>query len=474
MTSRSAALSPAGESDWGWRWRDLLLGGLLFFWIYSLAPTFFPIQSKRVITLVGLLVLAVLGIVFRRRLPMDRAVLQVVCIFLVTGSWVVMGSIRTGFETPTYLAAMVLTFGESFLGGLVVAAVLVRRTLDLDRVIRLFHLVILSQAILIIISFLSPEFRQITAEYIPARGNIHALDPIRVRGLSHSSGAHMAALQAMAILMVAYLVPRTRSFRHQLFLLGSTIPLILSIFFTGRTGFVMLPFAVLMWSSVMFFRTRFRLAHLAAYLGLLLLGVGAVGGTLWWNSRPEANSASSDQATALSFAYAAAERRLMTEFSGGPGQTFLGSRTLHTLFREMWIIPRTDEAFLFGDPRKYLTVQSDLGVIRHLHSGGLIGMILVYTSVLATFLVISFRLRDRGTRIFIWIFFLWLALLEFKEPMMINHLFAGMYFVIFWFTFLVDRRRGDPRGVLPAAPPVNAAPPATSSLPVTAVVPATP
>lgn len=107
-------------------------------------------------------------------------------------------------------------------------------------------LAIFFNSIIILIEVSYPSFRELVESFLVGAGNRDWTEGFRYRGIASSGGASLSVLHAMGVVLLLYLVNE----KYLSVLKTSLIlfPIILSIFFIGRTGLVFIGLAILLFT----------------------------------------------------------------------------------------------------------------------------------------------------------------------------------------------------------------------------------
>src|SRR5690606_16845489 len=82
-----------------------------------------------------------------------------------------------------------------------------------------------------------------------------------------------------------------------------------------------------------------------------------------------------------------------------------------------FFIPEDDINFIWGDPLSWGIIRTDLGYIRMLYSVGIVGSAIFYGSSMYLYYIIYKMMKTILLKVFIMFLFLWIAIVEYKEPM---------------------------------------------------------
>jgi len=408
----------------------LLLSGGLFFVIYPINFSFLPTFTSRLIAL-AVILYALFEMVRTRtiRIGYDRNVLVLLALWFLLFIWVTWRTLQTGFEDFNWFVNTLLLLLQVATCSLFFAWWFFDRGYSFRFMVRVIQVCLVIQACFIIFYFFSWEFKHFTLRFIPEAGNVPALHPYRSRGLTHNASASLAALQATGLLLTVYLIVKARSWKEMLPDMLAAAILVGSIFLTGRSGFLVLPFLLLFFVLHMAVTRRIGkrfttwvvtlpVVLLAAFLTMELVYTQLGGWAAPWGGGDAFRSMT--QWTFDEY------EQLMTE-----GR----SRTTDILIQNHWFFPQEAELLMLGDPRSYEVrrVSSDIGVVRRIFGIGVIGSLLTWLLVIGLLGHTAHRAMDPGERLLILVFGAWIFLLEFKEPFITDFRFATIYLMFFFY-----------------------------------------
>jgi len=215
------------------------------------------------------------------------------------------------------------------------------------------------------------------------------------------------------------------------YLLVSFMMIVASVMLTGRTGFLMLPVVAGYFllnglkDPASLKRTGLFLLFIpvAIFLGYLILMYGS---TVFPGN--EAYAIGGDRFNQL-MGWIKSE---VSVSSGG-----LESTTLNIL-KGQWFFPQDARMVLIGDPATWEVhrIRSDIGWIRLLFGGGIIGSVLFYGAYVAMFLSLYQGSAEYRQKILIALLFAFLLLGEFKEPFLMKVDVNSYLFILFLYAQL--------------------------------------
>jgi hypothetical protein len=416
-----------------------------FLYIYSVAFRALPeeLLTGRIIALVAIGVLAVRTLCSGARLSMDEDLVVVLSLFGLYAVWICWRTIVTGSDDFGLLTNATLLLVQVFPGAVLLGRAFARRQPELRDFVLLLQTIITVQAVLILLSFVSWDFRLLIMKLLHAgTDQVEELQPFRVRGFTHGTGAKLSAFQAIGVLFSVYLLLEAQSARAVTYLTLSIALLVGSIFLTGRTGFIMLPLCGLF--VVLYASLRGRLPR-GVIGATLLIPVCAIGGFIalksWYLSGSDV-AASAD-------AFARLSRWVLKEFMRYGDSASIGSSTVVTLLQNHWFLPDSNFTLLFGDPSTWelRRIHSDVGPVRMVFGAGLVGAVLLYSAV-ATLWMAAFRRAVRfADQLMLATLLVWLVLIELKEPMLIDPRYLSLVALLLMFSIFARGRAVAQRAV---------------------------
>lgn len=409
---------------------QVVLGFLLFFFVYSVQFSFLPVYTSQLLG-AAVILIGVAYFLYEGDIDfsLNHSMKSVLIIWFILFLWVFLRTIQTGFQDLSLLINTVLLV-EVFIVAMFFTLWMFMRGITFADMIRLVQIIIVIQGIFIIIYFLSWEFKEFTLLFIPEGGNLPALHPFRSRGLTNGASAKLAAQQASGILFTAYLMVKIKNRKWLIFDILSIGILLISVFMTGRTGFVIIPFVAAFYTLYVFRKKLLPrnpmltgailpLLIIGAYLGIQLIFEAVV---------------------ATQFDYDVFRSFNRWAFSEFQDLAVSGrSRTVDALVNEHLFFPDKAGLFLVGDPTTYLVnrVDSDIGFVRRIFGIGLIGLSLTYLFVGNIFVQMFKNQHYFTERLLIVIFGIWIFILELKEPFITDFRFASLYFMMFCYVCLL-------------------------------------
>ena len=391
-----------------------------FFYLYALAFSFLPdvLYTARLLSLLAICVFLLRVIQEKGRLIVDPDLAAALVVFCLYAGWVALRTVMTGAEDVSLMVSAAILLAQVVPGAYLLSVWSIGRGLTFRELIFLLHLIIVVQGILIILTFLSWDFRMLTLSLLhEAESNVDPLHPYRVRGLTHNTGAKLAAFQAIGLFLSVYLLldePRTRRIIY-VFL---SVPILLgSILLTGRSGFVAIGIVL---PLVVFYAVKAQVRSRTLVWSVLLSPFMVVGGFLLFE-RMYLSTGGWDLSVGRD-AFGALLGWVTQEFMLYIDEGTIRTGTIGALLRDHWFWPATDSQFFFGDPRTWSLRRagSDIGVVRLAFGAGLVGMLLLYGAFIMLAFVTVRRLRHAPEKALVISIFAWAAIMELKEPYLLD------------------------------------------------------
>lgn len=394
------------------KFRDILL---LIFFIFSVKFSFLPLNTTRLVLLYIIVILCV----FRKDeiiFSYNKSTLKSFIILLLYGVYTALITLYSGGNNIGNLANIILVFFQIVLGAYLLTTLILN--IKLDQLLFILMVIFAIQGVLIFINFIFPAYREMMFVLMPPSGNItedNFTSAFRTRGFMQSSGATVSSYLCTGFLIGAYFLTSFKLSRKDKRIVFICLPLILlGIVFTGRTGFIMIPFAFLAYYVLLIINQKFTLVKLIPLIAFPIISVLSyfILRTVYLFFFP-------DGATLLSLWEDWAFDQFLSNFNNSSGKT----NTLEKLQTYLFI-PEDDTSLLFGNPLSWGIIRTDLGYIRMLFSVGIIGSILFYGGFIRVFLQIIQQSSSFSQQILLAFILLWILLIEYKEPMFSHNYFS--------------------------------------------------
>tara|TARA_B100000963_G_scaffold361835_1_gene400137 strand:+ start:1953 stop:3227 length:1275 start_codon:yes stop_codon:yes gene_type:complete len=230
-------------------------------------------------------------------------------------------------------------------------------------------------ALIMTLQFFIPEFRDAIYSFTTAKNQIEFYQEFRMAGLAGAGGAQISAFQSLGFFIGLHLAFNSK-IKFPVFLIAQLL-IILSCFFSGRTGLYIIFVGSLAYIPIAFYFQNFRglKRFMFGSIAVLTLFIGSF--SLFYSSN----------FFDIQFLSVAFQRNFEAFLSFQETGSFQES-TISTLF-EMIILPSDFETIVFGDYRLWADsgahgsglpriLESDIGYIRFLWSYGIFVSILNY------------------------------------------------------------------------------------------------
>lgn len=273
----------------------------------------------------------------------------------------------------------------------------------------------LLQAIMVYISFFSPEYRNWLSLILVESSNIPLTNGSRVPGFSNSSGSALSLILSLGVFSLMSLYYCTsKPFQRFTFLFGS-IFILLSCIFVGKLGlFLSIYFiiSILILESIRRPIFAFKILIIGTITLFFLMKYTFVGDL-------------------GQFTYVM--ERSFALFMGNEDSTLTALKSMP--------IPALDVNTMIGygittDAKGINAAHSDVGYIQTYYALGFIFSLIFYTSLFFYLLVKAIAVKDRPYRLLSFVLFIPLFIIELKEPFITK---LGYSFVIFSFLFIVNK-----------------------------------
>lgn len=281
-------------------------------------------------------------------------------------------------------------------------------TSALSLLLKIALVVIVLNSAIVVASFFAPSFKLAIESVLAAASNIdYKTHGFRLRGLASAGGASLAAMHAIGI-WIALALHRRKDISVVSLVLSSSLILV-AMLFIGRTGFVIVALALLIYVVA---------TTSIAALSRVFLAAAVLGATIYfgWTFVSDLIPPGVQQYSLLFF------------FDGTEGLKQEG--TLDTLSQELFL-PDNLNHLLFGigyyNGENILRQATDPGYMKSLLSLGLPLAVLLYASLLRFLWPL---LRSRDGRILVLPIVLLLLFAEIKEPFFYSGYAARLLFLL--------------------------------------------
>lgn len=396
----------------------------LFFFFYSVNFTFLPVHSYKIIMLI--LIAYLILTKPKPKLDFNKDIKVFLLFYLGLLFWTILSYIFNEYSDLILVKAISLLLVKSILGVSLFVFIAIKLKFRFKDILLYLQIIITVQAFFILFYFFNVDFKAWTIDYIPATGNMNPLTSVRSRGLLHSSGAMLGLIQSFGLLFSAYYISITNwKSKLYVYFIFSFLLIFLSIFFTGRTGLLMLPMIFLYLLVLYVYRKEYSKNILVFILSLLSLLVFFIGLLFILNYYQIHLFDNTKLDSIISWT--------VNEFSIRDGK--LHSKNLDILSNH-WIIPSTLETWIIGNPLTWSAerIKSDIGPIRILHGFGFIGLLLFYGFFMFIFYKTIKQLIKLEERLVVIFLSIVLIITEMKEPFLLKSMVSS--FVLFLFLFL--------------------------------------
>lgn len=403
---------------------------VLLLFIFSVKFSFLPLNTNRIVILVLLTTLLVFckerpKIVYHPIIP------KAYLLFFVYLVYTTVVTIFSGGTNLSNLLNIILIVFQISFGSYLVVNYFIKRSVDYF----LFCLLLIFaiQGVLIFFNFIIPPYRELLFKLMPPSGNItedNFTSAFRTRGFMQSSGATVASYLAVGFIIIAYFLSSFKLSKQDKIAVLISIPCVfISILFTGRTGFVMIPYAFVLYYLLLLINSKLTFKSLLPifYLPLFAVLAYVIGKAAFLYFNP-------DGQVLISLWEDWAFDQFLNNF--GQGSKDRESQSTIEKLGSYFFIPEDDSHFLWGDPLSWGVIRTDLGYIRMLYSVGIVGSAIFYGAFIYLYYVIYKMTKTFPLRIVILFLFIWIAIVEYKEPMFAHYYFSTTSFLLFYFTLI--------------------------------------
>ena len=402
----------------------LVLG--LFFFLFSVKFTFLPAHSYQLVLLIASFYVIIDYIRNRKNLFSISSEFKIFTyLYLLLFLWIVISYGFNGFEDPYMIKKIIILFIKSILCSLIFVYIFLKFNISFKNLILYLQIIIFIQALFVIFYFFNIDFKNWTLDFIPASGNLDPRLDFRSRGLMNGASATGSLMMSFGLIFTAYLAVVSEVKKRYFFYFSISFSLILiSIFFIGRTGFLIVPFVGFYFLFIYIYKKEFR-TNIKIFVGYIFTYL--VIGFVFLSILMYLNLLSIDLTkfnTVLNW--------VTNEINFQNGSMEI--KTL-TILSSHWFVPDDIKTFLFGNPSSFdeERILSDIGFIRILYGFGIIGSILFYGFFIFVFLKMIQKLEKIEEKLIIIIFAILLFITEIKEPFLFKVSINSFILLLFLF-----------------------------------------
>jgi hypothetical protein len=408
--------------------------GTLILFIFVLKFIGAPLNTSQIVIL---LLIAKLGVLNKNHLvlPFDRDLFATIFPFSLYAVFIGITTMVDQGRNIANLANTLIILFQIIIGGYLMVYFYLR-SITINQFLYTFYIICVIQGFFILLNFIIPPYRDLLYLILPPGGNIKedsTASFFRVRGLFQTTGATVSAFLSISLLAAAYLYATCKMSKKDRKIIILGLPLIaIGLLFTGRTGLLMIPFSIffyymlLMLNGKLTFKRVLPLivspfAMVLVYLVLKQVYLYITNGGIRLPDGGEILAKWEGWAFGEFFDF----------FEGKASNV----RTLDRL-SSFWFIPTDDATLVFGDPKTFGVVRSDIGYIRTLFSSGAIGGLLYYVGFISIYLTPILRSRKLEQKLFFLFLLIWVLIVECKESFFNQYYFLAFIMLII---FLVQK-----------------------------------
>ncbi|MDL2225204.1 hypothetical protein LJC20_03220 [Eubacteriales bacterium OttesenSCG-928-M02] len=260
---------------------NILAVVFLFFFIYAIKFTFLPVSTAKIVVGIGIISIALLLVKKQFVMPFSWKALRPSLLILILGIYSICISLlnKSGDYNVPY--AYLLFIVEHILGSLIFVELFAKKEMfTRDWFFKCLIATCTIQAIIILMMLFSPALRYSIINIT----NPSLLDlnirygGIRGLGLAVSTTYDLSLLQSMGIILVIYLLPKSKKDSQLVGYAAITLVLLVSVLLSGRTGYIGLFFAALflIWQVVQDKNARQATLKYILYFIIIILIVALV------------------------------------------------------------------------------------------------------------------------------------------------------------------------------------------------------
>ena len=392
----------------------------VFLFIYGLKPGFLPLNSSKLVVIIFLLINILLP-PLRNSNTSTSNLLKYILLYL-SFIWI---SLLSDFINQTYeyklTYILFLSIVEYLLGAFLIG-VTVTRYFDRHQYLFIISTAIFLQAIFILVSFNSIEFRAFVDSILKESGNtIHGLTNRRVRGFSHSASSGLSLIQSCGVMVSIYLIASVYKVRNVIILSVYIVAIFLSTIFVGRLGLIISSMYLLAFITINAI-SRNKIKSIVSMISIGVVSAFVISILLeiiYTDNISYFIDVISKWSFEIYYSYMESEE--------------LYAQSSSTLFKSMLFIPTDIKTMIIGGGKYYDSdtinaIKSDSGYIRLLFSIGLSAVIYYYMWFIgATKIILK---HSSTTRLYYFLFLVAIFISEIKEPFLLKPGTARTFFLI--------------------------------------------
>ena len=300
-----------------------------------------------------------------------------------------------------------------------------KKKLDSDYAIKIISDIILFQAICIIGYYSLALIKNVFDSLLPYSGNIKADCFMRSRGFSNSPSSGLSVIQAIGLLFNVYLYEFSSLRRQKPYKYFIYVLITLSIVLSGRTGLLIIPFIVI-YLTICYFKSLKMMLYLIKLILIFILTITLLLSTVFFIVFNYADSSTINIINLTS-------EWVLFNFQMN-SNTEQSKTTVWEVLYNMIIIP-DENLFIFGNIDYYniINKKSDLGYIRNLWGLGIVGCFIWYSNYLIIAIYSVSNILKPQKKLLIFLVFLYLFLVESKEPYLRSLSINVLVLYIYWF-----------------------------------------
>ena len=391
------------------------LVAVFFFSIFNLKFSFFPIDTQRIVAVLGFFHIFI-SLTFYSRKPLLYGrfwflPLVFFILFFVYCSFCYILQDSSDHSMIVSSSLILLQVCPSICYLLFLST---RFKVEEDNFLKILSTVFFIQACAIIAFFASGQFRNVVSIAIPLQGtNLEELT-IRSRGFTHGGGALLGLLQGIGALLSFHVFYFSETFTDRLKYACYFTIISISIVLSGRTGFLIFPillFVYAFYSLNYRKKTKFFKKSISLTLySLFTISLFLIAYKMFFSWHNEYGN--DGLLTTLQWAFGE-----FIDFNENRYTDKENWATLKGLFDSHVYFPESFQGWLLGESGSWIAMNpyGDMGYIRILYTNGLLGSFLLYGGYFSIF-ALSFCNAGKKFKILFVVLFIYLFVAEIKEP----------------------------------------------------------
>ena len=419
--------------------KTFFLVAVFFFSIFNLKFSFFPIDTQRIVAVIGFFhIFFSLTFCSRKPLLYCRSLLLPLVCFILFFAYCSFCYILQDSSDNSMVVSSSLILLQVYSSVFYLLFLSAKFNIGEDDFLKIISIVFFIQACAIIGFFVSAQFRNVVSVAIPLQSNSAEELTIRSRGFTHGGGALLGLLQGMGALFSFHIFYFSETFADKLKYAIYFTVISISIVLSGRTGFLIFPILLLVFTCFSLYyrdKTKFLIKYtsLASY-SFFTISLFLIAYKLFfsWDNR----YGNDGLLTTLQWAFGE-----FIDFNTNRYSDKENWATLKALFGSHVYFPESFHGWLLGESGSWISMNphGDMGYIRILYTNGLLGSFLLYGGYFSIFVLSFWKARKKFKILFV-VLFIYLYVAEIKEPFFLKFSVPTVCLLLFMYVMKVKQK----------------------------------